>query len=67
MLAGLGMRLLIPVLIAQDRPKREPIFTAPFPRDKDFVPREDKIAEIKERLEKDTYGRVALVGLGGVG
>ncbi|KAF2105028.1 purine and uridine phosphorylase [Rhizodiscina lignyota] len=43
-----------------------PVFTVPFRRDPDFVNRGDILKQIDERCSQPA-GRVALVGLGGVG
>ena len=43
-----------------------PYSTVPFRRNADFVDRDDILARIKEKCSQPS-GRVALVGLGGVG
>ncbi|KAH8727391.1 hypothetical protein GQ44DRAFT_758100 [Phaeosphaeriaceae sp. PMI808] len=55
-------------LRAHNRPK--PSSMVPFQRDSAFVGREDILAEIEKKLKQaglQDHGRVALVGLGGVG
>lgn len=50
--------------------KREPSSNVPFGRDKAFVGREDILREIAGKLKtasSQDNGRVALVGLGGIG
>ncbi len=43
----------------------KPIFSVPFERDKQFIGREDIIAQIEEQFR--TQHRVSLYGLGGIG
>ena len=47
-------------------PQRKAIFMVPFPRDSLFVGREDVLAKITDDMSVQ-QGRIALVGIGGVG
>jgi hypothetical protein len=44
----------------------KPFSTVPFPRDPDFVDRDDVLAQIEQRCSRSA-GRAAIVGLSGVG
>ena len=43
-----------------------PLFTVPFPRDRDYIPREQLLNETRHKLSVPG-ARAALVGLGGMG
>lgn len=50
----------------RDNSQRKPLFLVRFPKEKDFVGREDVMLEISQRFEQNVP-RVAICGIGGVG
>jgi hypothetical protein len=50
----------------RSEPRLEPLSTVPFPRDPDFVGRNEILGQIHDKASI-AGSRVALVGLGGVG
>ncbi|TVY29765.1 Kinesin light chain [Lachnellula hyalina] len=50
----------------RDNSQRKPLFLVRYPKEKDFVGREDVMLEISQRFEQNVP-RVAICGIGGVG
>ncbi|TVY19417.1 Nephrocystin-3 [Lachnellula arida] len=52
--------------LQRDNSQRKPIFLVRYPKQKDFIGREDVMLEISQRFERNVP-RVAICGIGGVG